>query len=80
VPESFRRRGRPRLDDENDQPAFAKRNRYRRALPAADAYDAVDGLPDGDRWSTWDRSTAATAGRSRTPRGWSPTWARPTPS
>jgi RIO kinase 1 len=62
VPESFRRRGRPRLDDENDQPAFAKRNRYRRALPAADAYDAVDGLPDGDRWSTWDRSTAGDRG------------------
>jgi RIO kinase 1 len=62
VPESFRRRGRPRLDDENDQPVFAKRNRYRRALPAADAYDAVDGLPDGDRWSTWDRSTAGDRG------------------
>jgi RIO kinase 1 len=62
VPESFRRRGRPRLDDENDQPAFTKRNRYRRALPAIDAYDAVDGLPDGDRWSTWDRSVAGDRG------------------
>jgi RIO kinase 1 len=40
----------------DDEPAFAKRNRHRRRLPAADAFDAVDGLPEGDRWSTWDQS------------------------
>jgi RIO kinase 1 len=61
VPESFRRRGRPRLDDD-DLPTFAKRNRHRRALPAVDAYDAVDGMPEGDRWSTWDRSAAGDRG------------------
>ena len=44
MPESFRRRGRPRLDDENDQPAFAKRNRYRRALPAADLAEHPAGV------------------------------------
>ena len=50
---AFRRRKR-RFDD--DEPTFAKRNRHRRALPALDAFDGVDGLPEGDRWSTWDQS------------------------
>jgi RIO kinase 1 len=61
VPESSRRRGRPRLDDD-DQPTFAKRNRYRRTLPPLDAHYAVDGRPDGDRWSTWDQSAAGDRG------------------
>jgi RIO kinase 1 len=62
VPEpSFSRRRKRRFDD--DEPAFAKRNRHRRALPALDAaLDAVDGLPAGDRWSTWDQSTAGERG------------------
>jgi RIO kinase 1 len=56
-----RRRFRPDGDDEEpafgegDEPAFAKRNRHRRRLPAADAHDATDRLPEGDRWSTWDQ-------------------------
>jgi RIO kinase 1 len=70
---AFNRRAkrRPRPDDgddeelafaEDDEPAFAKRNRHRRRLPAADAFDAADGLPEGDRWSTWDQPSASERG------------------
>jgi RIO kinase 1 len=52
----FNRRPKWRLEPDDDAPAFAKRNRHRRRLPAADVFDAVDGLPEGDRWSTWDQS------------------------
>jgi RIO kinase 1 len=48
-----RRRSRQRFDDE---PTTFKRVRGRRALPSAEESDATDGLPEGDRWSTWDRS------------------------
>ena len=47
---------------EYDEPSFAKRNRHRRRLSAADAFDAVDGLPEGDRWSTWDQPSAGERG------------------
>ncbi len=61
-----KRRFRPDGDDEefaaDDEPAFAKRNRHRRRLPAPDAFDAADGLPEGDRWSIWDQSTASERG------------------
>jgi RIO kinase 1 len=60
MPDHFARRGKRRFDD--DEPAFARRERHRAALPPADAWDAVDGLPDGDRWSTWDQSTASERG------------------
>jgi RIO kinase 1 len=53
------RRAKWRYDDES---TFAKRNRHLPALPAADAFDAVDGLPEGDRWSTWDQSAAGERG------------------
>ncbi len=53
-----RRRGRRRFDDE---PAAARRARRRR-LPPIGAFDATDGLPEGDRWSTWDRSTPTERG------------------
>jgi RIO kinase 1 len=53
------RRGKRRFDD--DEPTFAKRG-PRRSLPPADAEDATDGLPAGDRWSTWDQSAAGERG------------------
>jgi RIO kinase 1 len=59
VPSSASRRGKRRFDD--DEPTFAPRGR-RRSLPSLDAFDTTDGLPDGDRWSTWDRSTAGERG------------------
>jgi len=71
---AFTRRGKRRFDDETtfgfdgDEPAFAKRGRRRSSVPAWDDDDA-DGLPDGDRWSTWDQP----AGGERGPRpypGW----------
>jgi RIO kinase 1 len=62
------RRGRRRSNDD-DEATFAKRDRHLPSLPAADALDAVDGLPEGDRWSTWDQSAAGERG----PRPW-PDW------
>ena len=54
---------------DSDEPTFTKRNRHRRSLPSLDAFDAVDGLPEGDRWSTWDHSTAGEHGPEPWP-GW----------
>jgi RIO kinase 1 len=69
---SFNRRARGRFrpdrDDEGfayaqyDLPSIEKRDRHRRRLPAADAFDAADGLPEGDRWSTWDQPSASERG------------------
>ncbi len=74
--DSPRKKRRPNRDDadgnsafDSDEPTFAKRNRHRRSLPSLDAFDAVDGLPEGDRWSTWDQSTAGEHG----PEPW-PDW------
>jgi RIO kinase 1 len=64
---AFSRRAKRRFDD--DEPVFAKRSRRRSSLPAPDALDAADGLPEGDRWSTWDQS----AGGERGPRPY-PDW------
>src|SRR6185437_9425012 len=47
------RRGKWRFDD--DEPTSVKRVR-RRALPPIEKFDTIDGLPEGDRWSTWDQS------------------------
>jgi len=41
---------------------YAKRDRHLPRLAAEDAYDEVDGLPEGDRWSTWDQSTPTERG------------------
>src|SRR5215831_9009123 len=62
------KRGKRRFDDDYE-PTFAKRDRHRRSLPAADARDAVDGLPEGDRWSTWDQPAASERGPRPYP-GW----------
>jgi RIO kinase 1 len=61
------RRGKRRFDD--DQPSMAKRVRVRRALPSLEAFDATDGLPEGDRWTTWDQSTPTEKGPRPYP-GW----------
>ena len=53
-PSAARRRGKQRFDD--DEPTTAKRVRGRRSLPPIEVFDATDGLPEGDRWSTWDQS------------------------
>lgn len=58
--QAFSRRRKRRFDD--DEPVFAKRDFHRRRLLSDDAFDAVDGLPDGSRWSTWDQSSAADRG------------------
>jgi RIO kinase 1 len=65
---SSSRRSRPRLDasdDEDtlaDEDTFAKRDRHRRRLAPQEARDSVDGLPDGDRWSTWPLSSPTERG------------------
>ena len=55
-----RRRGKRRFDD--DEPLFQKRQRHARALPSLDVIDETDGLPEGDRWSTWDQLHAGERG------------------
>jgi hypothetical protein len=50
------RRGRKRGKFDDDEAVFAKRNRHLPRLRAEDANDATDGLPEGDRWSTWDQT------------------------
>jgi RIO kinase 1 len=57
---AFNRRGKRRFDD--DEPAFAKRDRHRPRLSALEAFPAADGWPAGDRWSTWDQSAAGQRG------------------
>src|ERR1700751_759642 len=54
------RRGRRRFDD--DESTFLKRDRPRRPLPPADFGSETFGLPEGDRWSTWDQSAPAERG------------------
>jgi hypothetical protein len=50
------RRGRKRGKFDDDESAYAKRGRHLPRLEAEDANDATDGLPEGDRWSTWDQT------------------------
>jgi len=56
----YPRRGKRRFAD--DELTFIRRNRHRARLPAKDAAVATDGLPEGDRWSTWDQSPPAQRG------------------
>jgi len=60
------RRGKRQFDD--DEPTFAKRNRHRLALPAREELGESCGLTAGDRWSTWDQSTAGERGPRPHPR------------
>jgi RIO kinase 1 len=53
-------RGKRRFND--DDPTTAKRVRGRRALPSIEQFDITDGLPEGDRWSTWDQSIPTARG------------------
>jgi RIO kinase 1 len=59
--QAFTCRRKRRFDDDDD-PAFARRDRHRPRLSPEDASDAVDGLPDGDRWSTWDQAAPTERG------------------
>ncbi len=63
---SHQRRGKRQFDDES---SFDKRDRHRARLVSEDAYDAVDGVIDGDRWSTWDQSAPTERGPLPYP-GW----------
>jgi len=54
-----RRRNKGRLDEET---LYEKRDRHRAALPSLDQCDVTDGLPEGDRWSTWDQPDALERG------------------
>ena len=63
-----RNRGKQRFDD--DAPTKEKRIRgRRRALPPIEVFDTTDGLPEGDRWSTWDQSIPTQRGPRPHP-GW----------
>ncbi len=53
------RRRKQRFDDEL---TFAKRDRHMRRLAPADVSDFADGIPDGDRWSTWDQASPTERG------------------
>ena len=55
-----RRRGKWRFEE--DEPLFQKRQGPARALPSLEAIDETDGLPEGDRWSTWDQPDALARG------------------
>jgi RIO kinase 1 len=65
MPDQGSRRTKWRFND--DETTFTKRNRHRRSLPAEDASDSTDGLPEGDRWSPWDQSTPTERGPSPHP-------------
>jgi RIO kinase 1 len=65
--EFYPRRGKRRYDD--DAPTTAKRVRRPRSLPSIESFDATDGLPEGDRWSTWDQSVPTERGPQPYP-GW----------
>src|SRR5438034_8640742 len=46
----------------DDEATYTKRAWELQRLAGADADDAIDGLPEGDRWSTWDQSTPTERG------------------
>jgi RIO kinase 1 len=56
------RRGRKRGKFYDDEPVYAKRDRHLPRLAAEHANDDTEGLPEGDRWSTWDQSVPTERG------------------
>src|SRR6266700_4333826 len=46
----------------DDESVYAKRDRHLPRLQSEDANDETDGLPERDRWSTWDQSTPTERG------------------
>jgi RIO kinase 1 len=56
------RRGKKRGKFRYDEATYVKRDRHLPRLAAEDANDETDGLPEGDRWSTWDQSTPTERG------------------
>jgi RIO kinase 1 len=56
------RRGNKRGKFRYNEDTYEKRNRHRPKLAAEDARDETDGLPEGDRWSTWDQSSPTERG------------------
>ena len=54
-----KKRGQFRYDE---AATYEKRDRHLPRLQAEDAHDDTDGLPEGDRWSTWDQSTPTERG------------------
>jgi RIO kinase 1 len=58
--EFYSRRGKRRFHD--DDPTSVKRVKRQRSLPPIESFDASDGLPEGDRWSTWDQSVPTERG------------------
>jgi RIO kinase 1 len=61
------RRGKWRFDDD-ESPDFSRRTRPLRLQPL-EAFDFADGLPEGDRWSTWDQASPTERGPEPYP-GW----------
>ena len=57
-----RRSGRRSKRGFDDEAVFEKRERQRLALPSLEEFDVTDGLPEGDRWSTWDQPDAGERG------------------
>jgi RIO kinase 1 len=61
VPSSaYHRRAKRRSDDY--EATFDKRDRHKVRLASQDAHDSIDGVTDGDRWSTWDQSAPTERG------------------
>jgi RIO kinase 1 len=56
------RRGKRRGKFDADERGYTKRDRHPPRLEAEDAGHDTDGLPEGDRWSTWDQSTPTERG------------------
>jgi len=56
------RRAGKRRNQFDYEATYAKRDRHLPRLAAQDADDGTDGLPEGDRWSTWDQSTPTERG------------------